>query len=220
MATVLAATLTDTLLRRVRDQQGLAHSRDFARSCLSHAQRILNCAIGVVTESLTLATSPTMMVYSTSGFVPAAARVLTVREDGRDLAPLTNPVQLAHLSLTWFRDIGPRFEAWCPVGRDLFVVYPAKRSASTMEVKYAKLTNVLAGEADSTEMPEEYSDYIISLAECFLLLKQRDLAAAQVALKRVIADMQADMLPTRLHVQGVGDLVATGTMRLPNGQGG
>lgn len=218
--TVLASTMTDTLLRRVRDTAGLAHSRDFARTCLSHAQRILNTAIGVVVESTTLATTPTMQVYPTTGFVPLAARPIAVLEGNRDLQKLSNHVQLAHVSLTWFRDVGSRFEAWCPVGRDLIVIYPAKSVVSSVVVKYAKLTTALTGEADPLEVPEEYTDYILSLAEVFLLMKQRDLKAASTALKRLVEEMKHDMLPVRLHLAGLGETVGAGSMRLPGGRGG
>lgn len=216
----LASTLTDTLLRRVRDPQGLAHSRTFARTCLSHAQRILNTTLGVVVQNVTFATTPQMQIYSVSGFVPTAARVIAVRENGRDLAKLSNHVQLAHYSLQWFREVGSRFEAWCPIGRDLIAIYPAKSLASSVEIRYAKLTTDLTAETTATEMPDEYMDYIVTMAECFLLAKQRDLKAAMVALTRLTEDFKDDMLPVRLHMAGVGEAVGAGTMRLPGGQGG
>lgn len=218
--TDLAATMTDTLLRRVRDPQGLAHTRDFARTCLSHSQRIINTALGVVVETLTFATTPTQMVYPVSSYFPNAARVIAVMENGRDLAKLANHVQLAHIDMSWFRAIGTRFEAWCPVGRDMIVIYPAKSTDSSVQVKYAKLTTALTGEADASEIPDLYDDYVLSLAECFLLAKQRDLKAAMVALQRLTNELKDDMLPVRLHLQGVGETVGAGNMRLPNGQGG
>lgn len=219
--TVLASTMTDVLLRRVRDPLGIAHGRDFARTCLSEAQIVLNAAIGVVVSNTTLVTTPGQMVFSVSGFLPLAARVIAVREHGRDLAKLSSHVDLAHLNLLWFRDTGSRFEAWCPVGRDLLVIYPAKQSTSSVEVRYAVVTAPLAGEADALELPEEYTDYVLSLAECFLLLKQRDFGAAQTALSRVVTDMGIDMTATRLHVAGTTHaMVATGGMRSPKGQGG
>jgi hypothetical protein len=219
--TVLASTMTDVLLRRVRDPLGFAHTREFARTCLSHAQIVLNAAIGVVVSNTTLTTNPSQMVYSVSGFLPLAARVIAVRENGRDLAKLKSHLDLAHLSLFWFREVASRFEAWCPVGRDLIVIYPAKPSVSSVEVRYAVVTATLAGEADALEMPEEYTDYILSLAECFLLLKQRDFGAAQAALTRVVKDMGIDMTAIRLHVAGAAsDMVSTGGMRAPDGHGG
>lgn len=216
----LAATLTDTLLRRVRDPQGLAHSRDFARTCLSHAQRILNAALGVVVESATLATSPTMQVYPVTSLLPSAARVLAVLEGTRDLAKLSNHIQLDHLDMKWFRAIGSRFEAWCPVGRDLIVIYPAKAMSSSVTVKYAKLTIALTGEGDATELPDEYMEDIITLAEIFLLAKQRDLKAALTALKRLTTELGNEMLPFRLHLGGAGEAVGAGSLRTPHGQGG
>lgn len=217
---LLAATLTDEVLRRVRDPLGLAHTRDFARTCLSHAQRIINTALGVVVTTETFATTPLQMVYPVSGYWPNAARVIAVMEQGRDLAKLTNHVQLAHLDLNWFRAIGTRFEAWCPVGRDMIVIYPAKTQASTVQVKYIKLTTALTGEADVLEIPDTYNDSVLTLAECFLLAKQRDLNAAMTALKRLTDELKDDMLPVRLHLEGAGETVGAGNMRLPQGQGG
>ena len=215
-----ASLLTDTVLRRVRDPQGLAHTRDFTRTCLSHAQRIINIALGVVVTTETMTTTAQQQVYSVSGYLPNAGRVIAVLENGRDLVKLTNHVQLAHVNLHWFRELGTRFEAWCPVGRDLLVIYPGKAQDSTVQVKYARLTTPLLGEADELEMPNEYDDYIMTLAECFLLAKQRDLKAAMTALQRLTNEIKDDMLPVRLHLAGVDEPVGAGTMRLPNGQGG
>ena len=54
----VAKALTDQVLRRVRDVHGIAHSRDLARTLLSHSQRLLNSLLGIVTTSTTPAIFP------------------------------------------------------------------------------------------------------------------------------------------------------------------
>ena len=60
---VVTGQLVDTVLQRVRDPGGLAHSRVLVRLILTHLQRILNAKFGVVLESRTLATVPRQQVY-------------------------------------------------------------------------------------------------------------------------------------------------------------
>ena len=54
----VAKALTDQVLRRVRDVHGIAHSRELARTLLSHSQRLLNSLLGIVTTSTTFTTYP------------------------------------------------------------------------------------------------------------------------------------------------------------------
>lgn len=211
----VAKTLTDQLLRRVRDVHGLAHSRDLARLTLSHCQRLINSLLGIVTTSTTFATYAHQQFYQISGLLTgtdAIVKVMAVREGARDLAPLENIRQLAHLNTRWVRELGPRFDAWTHLGRDMLIIYPAKQANSSVTIIGAKLTTELTGEATELELPNEYHDHVISLAEVMLLAKQRDLSQAMRQLQRLANALQTDVGPARFHVGDLPAMVNAGTV--------
>jgi hypothetical protein len=185
----VAGTLVDALLQRVRDPSGLAHTRDTARLVLSHVQRIANYALRAVLDSATLPTEPYRQVYPVLSLLPAAARVVGIREGARDLDEIAWP--LFHLSVPrWFRATGPRFEAFARIGDDLLVIYPAKTLASSVSVVYARLTTALVNDSTPTDMPDEYLPLVLDVAEAILLLRQRQYAPAQEIETRVVARFQ------------------------------
>ena len=214
----VAKTLTDQVLRRVRDVHGLAHSRDLARTILSHSQRLINSLLGIVTTSTTFTTYPHQQFYQISGLLTgsdAITKVMAVRESSRDLTHLTNIRQLHHLDTRWVRAIGPRFDAWTQLGRDMLIIYPAKVTSSTVTIVGAKLTTTLTGEDTALEMPNEYHDHIVSLAEVMLLAKQRDLTQAVRQLQRLSHALKTDTVPLKLHVGDHPAIVNAGTVTPP-----
>ena len=211
----VAKALTDQVLRRVRDVHGIAHSRDLARTLLSHSQRLLNSLLGIVTTSTTFTTYPHQQFYQISGLLTgddAITKVMAVREGTRDLTHLANIRQLAHLDTRWVRAIGPRFDAWTQLGRDMLIIYPAKVTSSTVTIVGAKLTTALTGEDTALELPNEYHDHIISLAEIMLLAKQRDLVQAVRQLQRLSHALPTDVVPIKLHVGDQPAMVNAGTV--------
>lgn len=214
----VAKSLTDQVLRRVRDVHGLAHSRDLARTILSHAQRLINSLLGIVTTSTTFTTYPHQQFYQISGLLTgsdAITKVMAVKEDSRDLTHLINIRQLHHLDTRWVRAIGPRFDAWTQLGRDMLIIYPAKTVGSTVTIVGAKLTTALTGEDTALEMPNEYHDHIVSLAEIMLLAKQRDLTQAVRQLQRLSHALKTDTIPPKLHVGDHPAIVNAGTVTPP-----
>jgi len=211
----VAKTLTDQVLRRVRDVHGLAHSRDLARTILSHSQRLINSLLGIVTTSTTFTTYPHQQFYQISGLLTgsdAITKVMAVREGARDLTHLTNIRQLHHLDTRWVRALGPRFDAWTQLGRDMLIIYPAKVTSSSVTIVGAKLTTALTGEDTALEMPNEYHDHIVSLAEVMLLAKQRDLTQAIRQLQRLSHALKTDTIPLKLHVGDHPAIVNAGTV--------
>ena len=94
----VAKTLTDQVLRRVRDVHGLAHSRAFVRTLLSHSQRLLNSLLGIVTTSTTFTTYAHQQFYQLSGLLTgtdAITKVMAVKDGPRDLMHLTGAATLS-----------------------------------------------------------------------------------------------------------------------------
>ena len=125
---------------------------------------------------------------------------------------LANIRQLNHLDMRWVRALGPRFDAWTQLGRDMVIIYPAKTLNSTVTIVGAKLTTELTGEDTALELPDEYHDHIISLTEIMLLAKQRDLTQAVRQLQRLSHAFKTDTIPPKLHVGDNPAMVNAGTV--------
>ena len=164
---------------------------------------MVNTLLAIVTTSTSLTTQPHQQLYTISGLLTgtdAVTRVLTVREGARDLSHLKDFHQINHLRLRWLRALGTQFHAWTHVGRDLLLIYPAKTSTDTVTIIGSKLTTDLTGEATELELPNEYHDHVVTLAEIQLLAKQRDLAQATRQLKRLSEMLPRDTMPIKLHI--------------------
>lgn len=210
----LASQLCNVALQRVRDPSGIGHSRSFVIARLSDAQRMINAMLGVVTDSVTLTTTPYQTVYSLSGLLTSAVRVVGVREEGRDLARMRDVWRLAHINRTWFRETGDQFQAWTMLGRDVLAIYPAKVEPSSVTIQQTRLTTVLGGEDDPIELPDEYGDLIVELTVAILLLKQRQLLLAKQTLKHFMMRLGIEASTGKLGIAPTpGDETAKGATR-------
>lgn len=184
-----ALTLTDALLRRVRDPQGSAHSRVFVRTVLTHCQRLVNAGLRVVLVETTLTTEPYRQVYPLQTLLPSTIRVQAVREGGRDLHRVTLPT--LNVDRRWFRRTASRFHLWAQVGHDMLIVHPAKLEASSVVVVSAALTNIFTGEDTVPDLPDYVIPAMLALAEGVLLARSRNFAPLAAALRGVTREAVA-----------------------------
>lgn len=186
-----AGSLVSTLLRRVRDPQGAMHDRvTVARPFLSHAQRLVNAGLRAVIGEAVLVTEPYRLIYPVAALLPNAVHIESVREADRDLADVTWE-SLWHTDGSWFRRTGDRFEAFARIGRDLLVVYPAKKVASSITVVYTALTANLTQDSIATDLDDTLHAPMLALAESLLYLRARDFAGLDAALATLMRDYQA-----------------------------
>ena len=187
----VAGTLVDTVLRRVRDPGGTAHSRAFTRELLSDLQRHVNGATRAVLTTATLTLNPRQQLYSISGLLTDCLRVEYVRDAGRDVPPVPWRT-LGRADRLWTRKVGSTPEAWATIGRDLLVITPGMDETRTVTVVYTTLTTALAADQDATELPDQRLPAVLDLAEAILLLRHRLLSVAPSAASRL-----KTTLPTR-----------------------
>jgi hypothetical protein len=180
---------TLTALRRARDPEGLATSVVNARGLLSRVQQILNLGLQAVVDETTLATDPHRQVYPLA-LVPTVGRVLTVREEGRDLSR-ADWTWLRLVDRGWSRAIGDRFELWASLGRTHLIVHPAKSEASSVTVVSVRLIPTLVAGDTPLEMPDEFLPLVYDVVESLLLLKLRKLSATTDLQARIVARVQA-----------------------------
>lgn len=182
-----ATSMTDEVLRRVRDANGVMHTASFVRDRLTDAQRYLNGILGLVITSSTLTLNPGQNFYKLSDSLPLCIRVVGLRGSfgNRELAELPSIDSLMIYGPRWTRAIGPYIESWTTVGRDVLVIYPAIFQVATIDAFYVKLCNAFSSGATVSEFSTEQCGLIVTLTEALLLLRQRDLAAAGRAMDRL-----------------------------------
>lgn len=164
--------ITDRVLEQVRDKQGAIHSKTLVRLMLSHAQFAINVNRKSVMETTALATEKLRLFYPILGLLPNSLKVETVRDGNRDLDRITLKA-LTHSNLSWFREIGDRFEAFVIIGRDLLILYPALPFASSVNVVYSKKPAVLLNSASNIELSDEDILPLIDLTSIILLARAR-----------------------------------------------
>ena len=174
---------TDQVLRRVRDVHGIAHSRDLARTLLSHSQRLLNSLLGIVTTCDHFHCLPHQQFCP--NLRPADWRrrnhqVMAVREGTRDLHPSRqHPPTRPSRHPLGPRD-RPRWRCLDPARRDMLIISPAKVTKhSTRDCGRQTHDRPLpAGHRPRT--PNRYHDHIISARRNYALGKQRDFPSKSV----------------------------------------
>jgi hypothetical protein len=201
--------LVDQLLRRVRDPHGTAHARALVRRFLNYAEGFVGVAEQANLESFTFTTDPLRVLYNCKDVDPTM-RILAIRSvmwNGKDLVK-TPFGMLGGTSMTWFRDIGQDYLTWSPIGRDLFVLYPAMTKAQTVTV--VSLTHVpypYPNDQALTTIEDHRLSETLDFAEALLLLRLRRLDLLKPALKRVMDGIagELDVDPSLVAAGDTGD---------------
>ena len=166
----------EILMRRIRQEGGLALSPDFATSIYSQCEQIVNTAFRRVLITTNLTVPKQKLLFTLRDEFPDAIAIVTFIQSNRELAKLASFAELSAYDPNWFRSIaGTRLEAWYPIGRDLFCLYPGQASSSTVEITYVKLltyrTSFTDNYDENSDLPDEDVDIALALAELILLTR-------------------------------------------------
>lgn len=172
-----AGPIIDQVLQRVRDPEGVIASRDFVRSRISDAQRLLNARFGWVLDANPLVTEPLRLFYPVALLLPEAQRVWYVRQGGRNLAYVPWST-LTHMEQGWPRALGSRYEIWSRIGFDTIVVWPAMSRVETLTVESSRITALLDSDDDDFEIHDDVVPMVVDLATSLVTLKMRQLGPA------------------------------------------
>jgi hypothetical protein len=183
-----AGQIADDLITRVYAEGGMAHTQASVVDILSRCQRSVNTFTrGSVVAGATFTTKPYKQVYSMRelGFqgYNLATDILEVTESNRRLFHAPSLAALDADDLDWFGATGTRFEAWAQVGRDIFIITPAKTTASSVRI-YHTLYPLELVSTYSLEVLARDAETIEDLAEVVLLMEDRQLVAAREKLKK------------------------------------
>ena len=174
----------EILMRRVRQEGGLAVAPNFATEIYSRCEQVVNTYIQRVTATTTLTTAAEQLLYHYRTEITDAIDILEVRESGKRLEKCDSIIALSAYDIDWFRKVdGTAFNAWCQIGRDILIIYPGKASASSVTVKYVQLlalhTDFTTSYNTDSELPDEDIEFALQLAELVLMARFRQVDKAR-----------------------------------------
>ena len=189
-----------TLLERARDPNGTANTSALIWDLFNRLQMAVNAEIEDVVESAPLNLNSRQCVYGINATIPAAQKVLGVRdENGRDLYPMQFE-QLRGLDRRWFRHFKDSLRWFSLCGYDLLIVGPpldGVHLTGSPTVLYNKVTPAITADTSTFTLQDENVQPVMELAEAILLAKARDWAGAQQALERAVKTMKLDRVALR-----------------------
>jgi hypothetical protein len=176
--------IVEKLMRRVRQEGGLAVSPDFATQIYSYCEQLTNTKTQRVISTTDLTTPKEKLLFHYRTEISDAIDILTIRESGRRIERAQSLMALSAYDITWFRSItGTRFEAWHQVGRDILILYPGQTAISSVSIEYVKLLtfhdDFNASYNEDSELPDEDVELALKLSEIILLANLRQLEAAK-----------------------------------------
>jgi len=182
---------TEILLRRIRQEGGLALSPDFATKVYSLCEQAINTALRRVLTTTTLSIPKQKLLFSLRDELSSAVDIISITQSNRDIPSVSSIDEISAFDPTWFRSItGTRFEAWHQIGRDLLILYPGQTAISSVDITYVKLLtlrdNFLTAYNENSELPDEDVDIALSLAELILLTRFRLLSNISKKLEQVV----------------------------------
>ena len=195
-----AGPTTEILLKRVQEYGGLSTSIAFAMQLLSRCQQTVNAGLSLVIESSVLAVPKETLIFNYRVALPDAVDIITVADlSDRRLQRVDRLSDLGAYETAWWRNVtGTRNEAFCQVGRELLFLYPGLAAATNMAVVYTKLTkevNDAVADFDTPlELPDEYIDDALSLAEAILLISSRRFKESSKRIEDLIASVSNHLI--------------------------
>lgn len=184
------------LRTRVRQTGDVALTEDQAIELLSHCQRHVNAAMHKHTTTTNFSTLAEKQLYTFPDDLSSAIDIVSMTESDRELFHCQNLSEFAAYENNWFRNItGARFEAWCQISRDYFIIYPAKAAGSSVTIKYVVATPIYddyaAHSADEILLPDEDIETVVKLAELLALVRSRQTGLIKKTLEQTIKYLEA-----------------------------
>ena len=185
MATNGDALITELLLRH-RNASTDRVSRAFVATILSQCQRVLNLHFGDRITTVSFTPSAERTLYTVAAVAADVAKIVLVRENGRELFSCTFET-LTDTDLDWLRRTGPRHEQFARIGGDLWVLYPAKLSPTVVDVVYVTIPDDVADAATPIELSDELVPMLLDMAELVLAMRVRVWSVTTDLLERLKA---------------------------------
>ncbi len=188
------SAMIDGILRRIRDTGAVSTSRSTVETALSGSQKTVNVGTFGQVQSTPMTTNAEQLIYQidTSAPLVRVGRIVGVQvgPDNEELG-FTEWEQLKNLDPEWFRRTGPYFRTWSLIGRDILVVYPALKVASTVGISYVMSPVTITGEAEINQLPNDEIPLMVDVAEAVLKIRTRQLAGVKQMIDSIDAGFTA-----------------------------
>lgn len=178
MGTRTVQATVDILLARTRQSGGIAINEDLATEVLGICQQIVNTALRRIIVSTAFATTGGQQLYPFSNVDTDLIDIVSIEEGNRELHEAEQLEDFSAYDQTWFATTGATsFLGWAQIGRDYFILYPAKTGASSVTLSYVQATTIYtdysALTTETMELNDEDTELVLKLAEAVLLIRAR-----------------------------------------------
>jgi len=194
MAEAVSAMI-DGILRRIRDTSANGTARSVVQDVLSGCQKTTPVGTFSQVQSAPMTTNAEQLLYQIDSVAPRAGRILGVQvgPDNEELG-FTEWQKLKAIDPGWFRRIGPYFQTWSLIGRDIFIIYPALIVASTVALSYVLSPVTITGEAEINQIPNDEVQLMVMVAEAALRIRSRQLNGVSQMIEGIDAGFKAKKL--------------------------
>ncbi len=182
-----AENIIDEVLLRVRDASGDATTRAQVLDLVDRVQLIVVRATGSLINDRTQSTNVEQALYALDS--DAVMRVVDCFHSNRRLSP-SRWSKFIQTQIDWWRhqettDPG-RFNVWAQVGVSYLLLWPPDTTSKPdIVVREQQMPTRLAAEATALDLPEQYHDTVRNIVEALVLLRVRDLDAAEAVIARL-----------------------------------
>lgn len=186
-----ASQLTDVVLQRVFDAEGLGADRALVRTLLTHVQRNLVTRYHTQQTATTFTLQPSRSVYALAELASNAIDVTIVRVANQDLPEIPWRDLMRH-DVGWLSHTG-RPHAWAKLGLEQFIVHPAPLLATSCTVLYTTLPDDFSAEDTLATLTTERLPLLRTLTEALLLLRGKTFDTLTDTMERLKADLGRQM---------------------------
>jgi tRNA threonylcarbamoyladenosine modification (KEOPS) complex Pcc1 subunit len=192
----LVSDTVDILLARTRQSGGIAVDPDFATEVLGICQQIVNTSLQRILVVASFATTGGQQLYPFSDVDTDLIDIVSIEEGNRELHQAVTLEDLSAYDSTFFTTTGASaFIGWAQMGRDYFILYPAKTAASSVTVTYVQATTIYtdysALTTEAMELNDEDVEMVLKLAEATLLIRARTVEPLRNTIKSFIDLLEA-----------------------------
>lgn len=173
--------LISSLLFRLRDQQGVIHSRPFVLEILSRCQQIYNEGFGLALREIPFTPLQLRQWYSLTPDMGMTSLIHVIHQN-RDLTKATLD-DLKSIDRKWHRAVGSRLECFVPLGYTSFILWPALPHDDECTLIGPALTPTLLSEQNNLTISTERTPLFIQLVELILNNRQNDPTAFTVIMQ-------------------------------------
>ncbi len=193
----LVSAMIDGILRRIRDTSANGTARSVVQDVLSGSQKSVNVGTFSQVQSMSLTTNAEQLIYQieTELQLVRVGRVLGVQigPDNEELG-FTEWQKLKAIDPGWFRRVGSHFQTWSLIGRDVLIIYPALKVASTVALSYVLSPVTITGEAEINQIPNDEVQLMVMVAEAALRIRSRQLNGVSQMIEGIDAGFKAKKL--------------------------